>query len=335
MKSYKRYFRITGPALLLVIFIATNSVFAQNPFANQFQFENDDPRYFEQVKEKYKQSFDQDLYVEILKLLKKDFTNKHNLPDNDAKEYQTKFIDALDQFMYKLDLCIKNDSLDRIKGGFFELAQASPFGNPPLRYFAKYPEFEIEVTSSNLDTADAIDLRYRMNTLQLVADEITQNSRVALEKSLVRLNTQWDNFHFSAKSQYPWEFAANSLILKWGNKRPLVKPPSSQLIFLHPNVSLEMDFSNKGAFKANQFFNIEVAGMAWNFNNYEDYLAASFLFGFSNNLGNGYGGMFSYNGTQAGFVFHENTGKQVHFVLTLDLFKIIQNSKSQWGNIRN
>jgi hypothetical protein len=231
----------------------------------------------------------------------------------------------------QLSNLIKSNPVDlsSLKGAFFKKKLTTNSGKP-IRFFKD--EFLINVEPNNISKDAAIDLIYRMDTANRVLNLITKHDREGFEIYLKNLNTQWDNFHFKAKSQYPWEFAINSFLLK--NKRPIVKPPSKQLILLHPNISLELDTSDLDALKTYQVFNIELLGMAWNYNNYSDYFSVSGLLTLNNDLGNGYGGMLSWNDFQLGVVHHTSI-KKTNLIITIDLIKFIQKGVTKWDNIRD
>lgn len=331
MNNYKTTFIHTGIWIILLVF-SSSLLHAQNdPFARNYTLDTNDSRHITQVYRTHKQLFNEQRYYEILSFLSKEFENENYIwTDTTNLAEKSKALKAFNSFLSKLDSISSSspDDLSAIAGGFFRIKPPTISGKP-LRFFEN--EFEILVTDSALTHEAAIDLRYRMHTAQSVLDSLTQEGRLILEKDLRELNKDWENFHFNGKAQYPWEFLANSLLLS--NKRPLVKPPKRQLVLLHPNISFELNANDIDAIKANQVFSIEVLGAAWNFNDYTDNLAVSGVVSFSNNLGNGYGGMVTWNDTQFGLIRHTNT-KQTNLIITLDLLKLVQKGKTQWENIR-
>lgn len=320
---------------LFSLILVSPFVSAQNVYDSNFSFKEDDSRNLVAVKKKYHSELEKGAYVRVYSKLLEEFRSQDGLWTADSvQDEKERFILGLEQFIRDLTVIYSADNPknDSLKGGRFSVTAPNAFGGQlGLKYYDTNDELRIIVIKDSLGTAEAEDLRYRMNTLQKLTDELSKESRLAVQKKLVSLNRQWDNYHFSGKSQYPWEFLINSLF--YSGKRPLISPPKSQLILLHPNLSLEIDFTDIGSLKSYESLNIEVLGFARNIDDFKKSIGASFAVSLNNTLGNGYGGIISINSSQLGILYHPDS-KSSALLITLDILKLVQNGKSQWDKLR-
>ncbi|MBD3616693.1 MAG: hypothetical protein HUJ22_08970 [Gracilimonas sp.] len=323
-------------SLLFIMFVSglQPGIHAQNdPYENNYDFDEKDSRHFEQVEDRYHNYFVEGEYELILESLLLDFLDQDSLwAEDKVLDEKRKFITAVTAFINTYKKVKKGGiDADQIDNNFADIEQYDAFFGTPLSYFSSDPELKITITPDSLDSLHVIDLRYRIHAIQRIADRMTNDDRIEAERTLNELNEQWDNFHFKGKSQYPWEFLVNSWLLR--EKGALTEPPKSQLVLLHPNISFELDTGDLDALKSYQVFNVEVLGVAWGFNNYTSSLGISGAVSFSNQFGNGYGGMLSWNNFQLGALYH-NSIKRVNLLVTMDLLKLIQNGEKQWESLR-
>ncbi len=334
----KDYLNILMKGLIAsCILTVITPLYAQEwPYSNSFEPDTNDPRYFENVKNQFSEYLIDQRYSNIIWYLKIDFEHQSTLWQVDSLQYlKNNFINAIEHFYAHIDSIFKDDSkgIDDIHGAFFLSTPGRRTPPTPLKFFSG-TEFEFSLTSYKIPHEEAEDLRYRINTLHRITDIINNDSRLDLQRELNRLNNQWRNFHFSGRSQYPWEFIANNLFV-YRSKRPMVKPPGFSLIFLHPNASISLDFTDSDHLKTHQTLSLEVIGGAFSFNDFKSNAGLSYLFVVNNSLGNGHGIMLSYNNFKMGTVWHDEFLKGTNLVFSLDLFKLFGSSKEMLESLRN
>jgi hypothetical protein len=112
----------------------------------------------------------------------------------------------------------------------------------------------------------------RLTRLALVRSE-TPDMRALLAENL-RREQSWEDYFERARSQYFWELALNSLLMK--ETRPLLPSgqrggfravPTSQVLFLHPYVALEYASSEAEGNRLNPLLILDVVGYnKWSWN---------------------------------------------------------------------
>lgn len=243
-------------------------------FYEQYQYwaNDDDPRSYESVKKEFATDLRNGNWAIIFKGLLDDFENTSTDWDGNEKIYR-KFHAELDSLVgvflniYYLKEAAYINHLDKINSAQFTESTGDQF----IFYFKPNPnQFVICPDNTFAECEDqpvltkeqALDIRYRGNTINELLELFTKEPREIILKRIEESHKRWVNFMDNGYTMFPWESSLNAKYLNWTIK----SPPAWQIILLHPGLGIQLPMSLVSDFNAidirvSQSLYIEVLGI--------------------------------------------------------------------------
>lgn len=298
----------------------------------------DDPRQFTSVVARFMDSLICKRYEYVFKALRDDFRA-------DAIIWQvkdssrTKFIAEMDNLISEsqklADSIRKYPEADVhelfvacIQSGRFQSFRLSGaeivFFDKPNQIRLSYQEPDEGPYHFEVDSAQALDLRLRANTLdKLCQKEWGPVVRKTLD-ILTHAESRWANYLNHGVSQYPWEMWLNGKAMSYS----LESPPTSQLVFIHPDAAIEVGPIRKADATLSEAVTVAVLGWIKYYGADEGSLfGGAAVASFRDDMGMGVGGTLYFGpGANLGLVWHD-TDRNGSFdgrpflSLSIDLFQ--------------
>jgi len=238
--------------------------------------DKDDPRYYEQQFDEYRQKIDQARWAELFTHLR--IESEEALTEwGDARVVHERLLDALERTIDELmKIEVLHDgnyteNLDRLNTGRFAEGVAGDgfvaFNGIDGMLVLCMEGYESLVPCDSpehpaLTEEQAKEIRYRANTANEILVLIRADADERISGAIADSHRKWRNFIDRGFVMYPWESRLNSRLLNWDIR----SPPTRQYIFMHPSLGIQMPFEgfrDAADLRVKESLMIEVAGHLW------------------------------------------------------------------------
>ncbi len=297
---------------LMIIFTLINlTIFGQTPSVYYPEktdwIDKDDSRYITGVKEKFKNQIEVFAWGEVFKSLAYDFlSSKVGWDDN--LHIKQKFQNELDSLVNDYTVAVEwagiedKENVDKILQKFRSGRFQGDVSLGIIIYFSG-TDNEIELIPEVVDEEQAIDLRYRAETINKLLNEFKKPVREMNLKAIAKAESRWKNYINNGFSQYPWESFINGYITSFD----IQNPPGHQWVIFHHELGVELSTKKIKQMKAKEVLTIEMLGWIDYYGDYwENFWGFSGIVTLRDDVGIGIGGIIHFGPTfNLGLTWHD------------------------------
>ncbi|WP_447977942.1 hypothetical protein [Candidatus Nitrospira bockiana] len=249
--------------LTLVLLLWVAPAFALDPENWSAIRRADDPRAYEQVRQRFQQPLANQEYPTVFAHLQRELEEASVWsPQEVAFRHLLQAFTTLNERFATFDTDLATVDLDKAVDEFLRRVPTGlfQFPCPDSRCFKG---LAIEVTYDQLEALPdekAADFLYRLETVNRLLADFKAPALKSTLKAIRDAAKRWELFLREGRSQYPWEAAVNGWAI---GAEDIQFPPSRQWILLHPELGVEISTHAVKDLQAKQSLLIDIVGHTW------------------------------------------------------------------------